>query len=810
MISKNTSDQGDSPAPTDAQMTVSEYQDSDGKDNFEKTTVHYLFTKEVSSADDGASSCKNESRRGSDDPEPSLDVRRRTAAEKVDNMAEIGLHALHIEDDPSLNPWTFRTWFIGLGLSALSSSLATVYMFKPQGVGISTIFLCVISYVIALAMEFIPRRGWLGRFLNPHPFNSKEHAAILIMSSTAAHAAKATQVLAVQKLWYHELPNTVICILLIFSSQCLGYGIAGVLRKALVYPTKFVHPGSLPLMSLLETLHRKRKEVRPQLKLFYWSFACMFVWEVMPQYVMPLLTGVSIFCLVKQNSMHFTRIFGGANGNEGLGLFSLCFDFQYIGSSALFIPLTTHVNAIIGICLNVAVCLGMYYGNVWRAKDFPLLSQLLFSPKSNSTHYVVFQQNKILDADGVVDDLQVKGEGIPYMAASFAQYVLTENLAITATITHMLLYNWDDLKTAWSFISLSNLRKLARPETWMPWKKVNRGEPTEKEAEREDIDPHYRLMLKYKPAPDWWFGVIFLVATVCGLVCIQATDSGMQWWAFIIAIVMAWVFILFIGAQSAITGFGAPVTSVIQMIGAYMEPGEPLANMYFTLFGATSVYQGLLLLADFKLAQYAKLSPRCTLTMQLVGTLFGGVINYAVMMSITEAQRDILLSIEGTHIWSGAHLQSFNTQAVTWGGLSKYMYSWGSTYQWVPMGLVLGFAAPLPLYFAHRYMPKYGFDKVNIPIIAWHIGYLVSGINSSIMMYFLIAFWSQFYLRRYKPEWFLKFNYVLCAGFEGGTQVIIFILTFAFLGASGKPVTFPTYWGNRGGNVDFCMTDPAA
>ncbi|KAK8090769.1 OPT oligopeptide transporter protein-domain-containing protein [Apiospora phragmitis] len=779
MISTVTSDQGSSSALTGAQLTASESQDSDYK---EKPIIHYATVEDG----DHGSSCNDDSRRGSDDPGPTSVVRR-TAAEKVNNMAKIGLYALHVEDDPSLNPWTFRTWFIGLGLSALSSSLATVYMFKPQGVGISTIFLCVVSYVIALAMELIPRRGWLGRFLNPHPFNSKEHAAILIMSSTAAHSAKATQVLAVQKLWYHQLPHTAICILLIFSSQCLGYGIAGVLRKALVYPTKFVHPGSLPLMSLLETLHRKRKEVKSQLKLFYWAFACMFVWEVMPQYIMPLLTGVSIFCLVKQNSMHFTRIFGGANGNEGLGLFSLCFDFQYIGSSALFIPLS--VSA-----LTWQFVSGMYYGNIWRAKDFPLLSQLLFSPKSNSTHYVVYPQNAILDAQGVVDDVQVEEEGIPYMAASFAQYVLTENLAITATITHMLLYNWDDLKCAWSSVTLANLRKLARAETWMPWKKEKKEKAREKEGDEEGLDPHYRLMLKYKPVPDWWFGIIFLIAAAAGLICIQQTNSGMQWWAFLIAIGMAWVFILFIGAQVAITGFGAPVTSVIQMIGAYMEPGKPLANMYFTLFGATSVYQGLVLLADFKLAQYAKLSPRCTLTMQLVGTLSGGLINYAVMMSITEAQRDILLSIEGTHIWSGAHLQSFNTQAITW---------------WVPLGLVLGFAAPLPLYFAHRYMPKYGFDKVNIPIIAWHIGYLVSGINSSILMYFLIAFWSQFYLRRYKPEWFLKFNYVLCAGLEGGTQVIIFILTFAFLGASGKPVTFPTYWGNRRGNVDFCMMDPA-
>lgn len=139
------------------------------------------------------------------------------------------------------------------------------------------------------------------------------------------------------------------------------------------------------------------------------------------------------------------------------------------------------------------------------------------------------------------------------------------------------------------------------------------------------------------------------------------------------------------------------------------------------------------------------------------------------------------------------------------------MYSWGSTYDWVPLGLVIGFAAPIPIYLLHRQFPKVGFNYINISIISWHIGWLVTGINSAIISFFVVSFWSQFYLRRYKPEWFLKYNYVLCAGLDGGTQVIVFILTFALFGASGKSVPFPSYWGNNSsGNIDYCMVDPGS
>jgi OPT oligopeptide transporter protein len=224
----------------------------------------------------------------------------------------------------------------------------------------------------------------------------------------------------------------------------------------------------------------------------------------------------------------------------------------------------------------LAVFLGIFYGNIWRARDFPFLSQLLFSPASNSSGYITFNQTAVLDASGRLDEGLLAAEGgAPYMAATFAAYVLTQNMAITATFTHLILYNWEDLRSAFSFMSLSSLKNITKPSFWMFWKE---NEPTEEEI--NEMDPHYRLMLQYKDAPDWWYGLVFLLSGVVGLICIYEADSGMSWWAFIVAVLLASVLILFTGAQAGLTGFSLPVQPIIQMIGAYLEPGRPLTNMF--------------------------------------------------------------------------------------------------------------------------------------------------------------------------------------------------------------------------------------
>ena len=129
----------------------------------------------------------------------------------------------------------------------------------------------------------------------------------------------------------------------------------------------------------------------------------------------------------------------------------------------------------------------------------------------------------------------------------------------------------------------------------------------------------------------------------------------------------------------------------------------------------------------------------------------------------------------------------------------------------VSLGFLIGLGAPVPFWILHRYFPKLRFDYWNTAIICGHMNLLSHGTHSSFLFHYITGIVSQFWLRVYRTNWFIKYNYILSAGMDGGAQVIGFILTFTVFGAGGKVVPFPPYWGNnhQKGNYDYCMRDPA-
>lgn len=95
------------------------------------------------------------------------------------------------------------------------------------------------------------------------------------------------------------------------------------------------------------------------------------------------------------------------------------------------------------------------------------------------------------------------------------------------------------------------------------------------------------------------------------------------------------------------------------------------------------------------------------------------------------------------------------------------------------------------LYPGHKYFPHLRLNYINTFLICTWLGWLSVGINSSLLAYFVFGFFSQGYLRRYKPALFAKWNNICAAAIAGGCSLIIFILTFAVAGGSGKARDFP-------------------
>jgi hypothetical protein len=76
-----------------------------------------------------------------------------------------------------------------------------------------------------------------------------------------------------------------------------------------------------------------------------------------------------------------------------------------------------------------------------------------------------------------------------FLAPTFAVNYGLSFAALTAAIVHTVLFNGK--------------------EVWYRWKAARKQEP----------DIHMKLMAKYDEAPDWWYGVLFVISVALGLAC---------------------------------------------------------------------------------------------------------------------------------------------------------------------------------------------------------------------------------------------------------------------------------------------------
>ncbi|PCH42585.1 OPT oligopeptide transporter [Wolfiporia cocos MD-104 SS10] len=655
--------------------------------------------------------------------------------EKVLETAEDFSRALvSLDDDPTLPIHTFRMWFTGIGLAVFGAVLGMLFQFRPQVILVSALFLQLIAFMIGRFLAAaIPGPGsrlhtgsafW--NFMNPGPFNIKEHVAAQIMANTAATAAQACLVFAADDLFYNKLVNPGNAIFTLLASQLIGYGFAGMFRAFLVYPTIMLYPQNLIYVNLFDVLHRSKGEMLQGKRLrFFW---------IVTAYIAPLLGSINIVCLCARNSDWVSYIFGGAEGNEGMGLLGFGVDWANITSAPFYLPLSTQISNYVGWMLNYIILPAVFASNVWHAQNFPFISEVRFH--ENGT---IYNQNLILNADGSLNRTALDTFGQPWISSSQVIYYFGINLSIGATVVHIALWHGKEM--------------------WATFMDYIRGKPVN--------DIHYKHM-----------GV---------MVCCYTEKSGLPWWALIVGLIFAILILPFYGAMYAITAWQPYIQYFMQIFGSALVPGSSQANMYFELYSSQPLVQAASMLSDLKLGQYTK---------------------NVIMQSVVRNERSILLSNEGTRVWNGQQVQSYNANAVLWGALGKEIFSPSGPYFIVPMGLVIGLALPVIPWLLYKRFNWAWLKLVNMAVLSYYIGDLAGGTNGYIMTWMAIGLTSHFYIRKYRAGWFRKYNYLFGAAVDGGAQLFVFIFSFTVGGAGGLTVDFPTWALNPVGNADYCkVTD---
>lgn len=170
-----------------------------------------------------------------------------------------------ITDVSTLPVVTFRMWILGTLACILLSFLNQFFWFRrePLSIGSISAQIAVVPLGHLMAMAIPNRVFFKGRkfefTMNPGPFNVKEHVLITIFANSGAGNPYAIHIVSAVKVFYKRTLTFWVSLIVVLTTQVLGFGWAGLFRKYLVEPAAMWWPHNLVQVSLFRyiTIHQK-------------------------------------------------------------------------------------------------------------------------------------------------------------------------------------------------------------------------------------------------------------------------------------------------------------------------------------------------------------------------------------------------------------------------------------------------------------------------------------------------------------------------------------------------------------------------
>ncbi|KAF7816661.1 oligopeptide transporter 6-like [Senna tora] len=608
--------------------------------------------------------------------------------------------------------------------------------------------------------------------LNPGPFNVKEHVLITIFANSGAGTVYATHILTAVKLFYQRKLTFFPALLLMLTTQVLGFGWAGLFRKFLVEPGEMWWPSNLVQVSLFSALHEKERRPKggtTRTQFFLLVMISGFAYYVLPGYIFSMLTSFSWVCWVAPKSILVQQL---GSGLRGLGIGSFGLDWSTIASylgSPLASPWFATANVIVGFIFVMYVMTPLaYWHDVYEARNFPIFSSKLFTGNGS-----IYDISSIVNSDFHLDRIAYQKTGSIHLSTFFAMTYGIGFATLAATLMHVLLFNGSEI--------------------WKQSKRAFGGS--------QKMDIHTRLMKKYKSVPTWWFLIILVLNIALIFYACEYYNETLQlpWWGILLACGISIFFTLPIGVITATTNQQPGLNIITEYIIGYMYPERPVANMCFKVYGYISMTQALTFLADFKLGHYMKIPPRTMFMAQVVGTILAVFIYTLTAWWLMAAIPDLCVTTNDDSPWTCPMDRVFYDASVIWGlvGPRRIFGDLGEygNVNWFFLG---GAIAPLLVWLAHKAFPSQRWiSLIHMPVLLGATSMMPPATAVNFTSWIILGFLSGFVAYRYKPEWWKRYNYVLSGGLDAGTAFMT-ILLFLALGYNNIGLD---WWGN---NLEGC------
>ncbi|KAI9202784.1 OPT oligopeptide transporter protein-domain-containing protein [Polychytrium aggregatum] len=728
-------------------------------------------------------------------------------------------------DDPSIPCFTVRALFLAIFFCVFTSAVNVILSFRTNQFTIPAYVpvtrhlaltspphvptLQIIAYPIGIFFsKVLPdvrfKLFGVENSLNPGPFSIKEHVLIYIMSNSNTPYGIDN---VVGQIGAKYLNDTSIQIwqsmLWILATQCLGLGLAGMARDFLIKPPAMYWPGNMGILALFASFHDAKavaadstsKYKMSRFKFFWIAFAIVTVWSFFPSFIAPAVTSISILCFFGAGANSLTNIFGSAT--KGVGLITLTLDWSQFNGyiQPLTTPFWANCVLLIGYVIWSWIIVPIaYVNNQWDAKFIGCKH-----PGPNGCGYLngnglfngsalgqTLSGHILLNPATFELDVNKYNSAAPvHLGMTFIFVYASSFITIASSITHVALWYGKDIVQQ-ARVAVKQLKE---------------------DADHQDI--HNKLMAAYPEVSNWVYLGIFLFSTALMFVVGLATPYKLQWWGIILAIVMGIIFIIPLTTITALSGQYIGLNVLTEFIIGLIIPGDMVPVMSFKSLGYNVMIQAQTLLNDLKIGHYMKVPPQAMVAGQVIGAILSALICVPVATSFT------LSPLFGIGNWQAAGYNTFYSAGTIWGAIAPArFFGYGALYHDILYAFPVGFLLPVLPWLGNKIYKHPYWHLVNIPIMANWVGPQYGNMNAVIVT-FILSFVFQFYLFRYKNEWWRKYNFVLSAALDSGvaiTAVIIGVLQLLFLqtDADGNPVggfLMPTWFLNPNGPADFYCFD---